>query len=272
MKVKLRILALCVLLCFSCVLLTSCSHQSSDHASNPSKYDEDGAVWTVTVEATCTEPGEKQYTCSKCGFVQKQNIVLGHTYNENNVCTTCSFELAPSTGLKYEQSGDGTCSITGYKNTFDKNIVIPAYYEGSCVDTIVAGAFKDCKMSSIIIPETVKVIGNRAFEGSWVTSIKIPDGVLTIGEHTFYKSTLKNIVLPKSITQIRSYAFDDCTYLENIYFEGTFEEWLAIEILEPQGNFFGNANVYCYSATQPTEDNGGSWQYWHYVNGEITLW
>lgn len=44
---------------------------------------------TVTKAATCTEPGEKTYTCSLCGESHTETIpATGHRY-ENGVCTVC---------------------------------------------------------------------------------------------------------------------------------------------------------------------------------------
>ena len=44
---------------------------------------------TVTKAATCTEPGEKSYTCSLCGESHTETIpATGHHY-ENGVCTVC---------------------------------------------------------------------------------------------------------------------------------------------------------------------------------------
>ena len=44
---------------------------------------------TVTKAATCTEPGEKTYTCSLCGESHTETIpATGHHY-ENGVCTGC---------------------------------------------------------------------------------------------------------------------------------------------------------------------------------------
>ena len=44
---------------------------------------------SVTRAATCTEPGEKTYTCSLCGESHTETIpATGHHY-ENGVCTVC---------------------------------------------------------------------------------------------------------------------------------------------------------------------------------------
>lgn len=40
---------------------------------------------------------------------------------------------------------------------------------------------------------------------------------------------MTSIRIPKTITKIERSALDQCTFLETIYYEGTEEEWEAIE-------------------------------------------
>ena len=47
----------------------------------------------VTKEATCTEAGEKLFTCTKCGATKTEVIAAkGHTYGEDGKCTVCGAE------------------------------------------------------------------------------------------------------------------------------------------------------------------------------------
>ena len=47
----------------------------------------------VTKEATCTEAGEKLFTCTKCGATKTEVIAAkGHTYGEDGKCTVCGKE------------------------------------------------------------------------------------------------------------------------------------------------------------------------------------
>ena len=95
-------------------------------------------VKSTTVEATCTEDGYTEYSCS-CGSVRVDDFVhaLGHTYNDGEVtaptcteegytkytCTVCGFETygdrKEATGhsdpLLEIESVDSTCNVRGYK-------------------------------------------------------------------------------------------------------------------------------------------------------------
>ena len=79
-------------------------------------------------------------------------------------------------------------------------------------------AFQDSALSNIPIPDTVTDIGQRAFEGcTKVTSISLPNNITYIGPYTFgYCSSLKNIDMPVNLTCIDCYAFTGCSALTNI--------------------------------------------------------
>ena len=75
-------------------------------------------------------------------------------------------------------------------------------------------------------------IGEGAF---WycesLTSITIPGSVTSIGFGAFYRCTsLTSITIPNSVTSIDRSAFYDCTSLTTVYYDGTEEQWAAIEI------------------------------------------
>ena len=86
-------------------------------------------------------------------------------------------------------------------------------------------------LTSITIHSGVTSIGNWAFyECSSLTSIEIPAGVTSIGDSAFaYCSSLTSIEIPAGVTSIGSWAFGYCSNLEIIYYNGTAEQWNAIE-------------------------------------------
>lgn len=61
-------------------------------------------------------------------------------------------------------------------------------------------------------PDGVEEIGDYAFSGTKLSSLAIPEGIKIIGEKAFYngygyRNTLIDIELPDSITEIKAYAF-----------------------------------------------------------------
>ena len=102
--------------------------------------------------------------------------------------------------LSYSYENDGTAEVSGIKNGYSRDIVIPQFVE------------KDGKLHS------VTSIGNSAFYGcTGITSIEIPNSVTSIGNSAFYGCTgITSIEIPNSVTSIDSEAFENCTGLTSI--------------------------------------------------------
>ena len=71
---------------------------------------------------------------------------------------------------------------------------------------------------TLIIPDSVKSIGNYAFQNcTGLTSLTIGSGVTSIGEGVFYEcSGLTDITIPYSVTTIGDSAFYKCSELTEI--------------------------------------------------------
>ena len=74
------------------------------------------------------------------------------------------------------------------------------------------------KSGEYIIPNSIKTIGNYAFEGcTSLTNIIIPNSVTKISAYAFYGcAKIKNVITPNSITTIDEHAFSNCSALESI--------------------------------------------------------
>ncbi|MBR5131736.1 MAG: leucine-rich repeat domain-containing protein [Alistipes sp.] len=120
-----------------------------------------------------------------------------------------------------------------------ENIFYYEYLDCVVEDSVIrAEVFKDDKeLTSIVVPDGVTEIGERAFWGcSNLTSITIPESVTQIGEYTFYGcSSLTSITIPNSVTSIGRYAFYGCSSLKSIkvankYCYNAFKNWAGCDI------------------------------------------
>jgi len=92
------------------------------------------------------------------------------------------------------------------------------YTISSSVKSIKVEAFFLSYLTSVTIPNSVKSIGNRAFDScSSLKSVKISDGVKSIGDLAFCScEKLKSITIPNSVTKIGDGAFLDSYGLTSI--------------------------------------------------------
>lgn len=115
----------------------------------------------------------------------------------------------PSVGLEIQENGDGTCTIIGTGTCYDEYIIIPDDINGMDVTEIAADAFKNSNITGVVIPGSVKIIGNSAFEGCEnLEDVVICDGVNEIGERAFaFIYQEGSIEFTDSITTIGKDAF-----------------------------------------------------------------
>lgn len=179
----------------------------------------------------------KWYHFNSRGYMEHDKTIDGYYLDNSgawkNVTTT-------SENLKFDKS---TGTIVGYSGS-NTVVTIPSEIDGVTVTSIGNEAFSPCnnptKITSITIPDSVKSIGESAFEWcSDLTSIDIPknvksiakatfcgciqlasltmpNGVTSIGEGAFAECSLTNINIPDSVTYIGDVAFKGCRSLKSI--------------------------------------------------------
>ena len=123
-------------------------------------------VTDEAVAATCTKTGLTEGKhCSRCNeILVKQDTIkaLGHN-NKNGICLTCNEDISTK-GLKYASGPEAnTVIVAGIGTAIDKDIIIPAVYDGKKVVAIGDDCFKGVAVVSVDIPDSVTKIGNYAF-------------------------------------------------------------------------------------------------------------
>lgn len=194
---------------------------------NPGDHVHDYTV-VITKEPTCTENGEKTYTC-ECGDSYTEVIPkLGHNYVDGT-CTNCGekdpdflIETDPSAFFwgKNTSNGVTTWYITGLTSLGSKltDFVIPKIYQGGEVTGI--GSYNSngifgTTTKSVILPDTIKYIGQNVFQYSKIESIAIPDSVTNIMNNAFFEcGQLKHVKMSKNIATIGDSAFFGCYSVE----------------------------------------------------------
>ena len=143
----------------------------------------------------------------------------------------------PATDFKYEFLGEKEYAvITQYIGT-SKNVVIPSTIEGCPVtslkgfevDGTIQGVFQDATVETVVIPKSVKWIGNRTFKNcTALTSVTLRENsdLQVISIEAFENCTsLKNINLEvaQNLKTIENVAFRNCSSIEKMKFPANLE-------------------------------------------------
>ena len=136
--------------------------------------------------------------------------------------------------VNYTLSEDGThyivSGVSGNKRALESYDVLSEYAEeegGALlpVTEIGRGAFMECTLYKVTLPDSIEIIGANAFTFCSFSEFTIPEGVTTIGFSAFGKCTaLTEIVIPESVTSIDSLAFAYCSNLERVTIKGPITE------------------------------------------------
>ncbi len=120
----------------------------------------------------------------------------------------------------FELNQDGkSYSVAGFSpSCTQKDIVIPAFYNGLSVTKIKEKSLWNSKINSVVIPENITEIGGYAFSfGAKLTKVLMQEGVVAIGEAAFGAcSCLKEIIIPQSVASMEKYAIQNCYELQSV--------------------------------------------------------
>lgn len=164
----------------------------------------------------------------KESFVDHLDCVGSHKSNVQKLITDEEMpeELKPWNVNDF--TFDGT-TITGLsesgakKRANDPNMVMPNETpDGKAVtaiaDTERDGLFTtdDEKLNSVVLPNKLEKIGEKAFYDSDITEVTFPETLKTIGKQAFQMTNLVDVILPDSVTEIGSSAFASVFTVENV--------------------------------------------------------
>ncbi len=104
------------------------------------------------------------------------------------------------------------------RSVFGRDSLIETFVFGDKVEVIPTRLCANLKkVTEIIIPNSVKTIGYRAFYNSGLTKVVIGNNVTTIGVRAFQSCyALNDITIPNSVTIIGDTAFSNCTQLKKV--------------------------------------------------------
>ncbi len=159
------------------------------------------------------------------------------------------------------------CSSLRYFTVPNRISIVPEYMFWQCsnlqeivlpngVTEIGRYAFESCtSLTRVIIPDSLTAIGGSAFRNcTQLTDIQLPDRMSALGSYTFANCSsivylaipqgvtkllgsvfyncngMLEVHIPSSITSIGTSVFDRCTALQNVYFQGTKQQYIGLTV------------------------------------------
>ena len=144
-----------------------------------------------------------------------------HSVGDDGFCWICARPLSTTAGIEYAVLENGqSVKVVRFFGAFDQSRVnISSEYQNLPVTELGDGAFESLDMlTTIILPDTMKSIGVRAFAGcSALTELQIISELTTIEQNAFYGCTkLAVFEIPTTVTKIGEFAFAECDGLTSV--------------------------------------------------------
>ena len=104
---------------------------------------------------------------------------------------------------------------------YGRSFTVPDEVDGRTITELDANAFSNkSDLRSVILPDTIRVIGDCAFMNTPIESISLPDSLEYIEEHAFDNSGLTSVTIPSGVKTIKEKAFRNCKSLKSVTIEG----------------------------------------------------
>ncbi len=206
-------------------------------------YQSNTTMQQVTIPSTVTTIGEQAFaSCSALTTVTIPASVTSIGLTPFFSCRSLTSLTVASGNTKYDSREGCNAIIETATNTLVAGIATSTI--PSTVTAIGDYAFYMMPIASIVIPGSVKTIGQAAFiYCSYLTSVTLSEGLETIGQNAFdgcealesinipstttsistaFSGTgLTSVVIPISISSLDDYAFDRCSDLTSITLSGS---------------------------------------------------
>ncbi|MBR6715177.1 MAG: leucine-rich repeat protein [Prevotella sp.] len=257
----------------TCHRLTSIKIPNSVTTINKFTFFDCVRLKTIEIPNSVTSIGEQAfYGCVNLTSIEIPNSVTSIGEKAFYKCSRLSSIVVQNGNSKYDSRNNCNALIQTDNNELIygcKNTIIP-----NGIKIIGNGAFYNCGITSVEIPNSVTTIGEQAFDGCYnLTSIEIPNSVTSIGEKAFYGcSSLSSIIVQNGNSKYDSR--NNCnaliqtdnnelilgcmnTNIPNgikIIGEGAFYgcDFTSIEIPNSVTSIGENAFICCYSLTSIT--------------------
>ncbi len=180
-------------------------------------YGENDMGWTPFTTGSWKEMDFDEYI-SECWEDTEETLHLRVVLPDDSIAleTSYRFHHVPRCAFDHEDYW-GDVAITGYHGNVE-TVEVPAEIDGKRVVRIAAEAFSNhLYVSKIILPDSIRSIGERAFLNTWMNEIVLPDPIEEISAGAFEDcARLKAVSWPACADEVPDYAFAGCEDLASV--------------------------------------------------------
>lgn len=188
----------------------------------------DYTLTSLSVPSTVENIGNYAfYGCSELDSVILGDNVLQVGNNAFNKCNNLSYLCVGRNVQNIGTNAFANCSISHLIYNADScTHVEHCEIFGNTISTLNIGnyvrfipdyAFENCLgITTVNLPNSVRMIGKNAFKGSGLVSISMGNNVTNIGDSSFQGCPFVSLTLPNAVTHIGNSAFRNCLSLESI--------------------------------------------------------
>lgn len=143
----------------------------------------------------------KNILSKKEGVTLPETLVLPTEDANGNKITAIDDTFKGDTNIKSLIVPSSYTTIS--ENAFEGSSLTSIDLSNSQIETISKSAFKDCgSLTSVKLPETLKMIDSDAFTNAQITSLILPTSLETLSQNAIYLTKLTSIDIPKNVSSI----------------------------------------------------------------------
>ncbi len=149
-----------------------------------------------------------------------RHISLPILFTIASICS-CGQHITTVDNIRYNLE-NGEATIMAQNSSLSGDIIIPETISYNDIEykvtNVADSAFKETKITSIILPNSIVSLGHSCFYlCRSLTSITLPNNLTAVGDYCFTGCTnLTSITLPNSITSLGNDCFWSCFNLTSI--------------------------------------------------------
>lgn len=203
----------------------NCNHLTSASISNgvesiPQTLFAGTPITSISIPSSVTAIGNSAFkNCTQLGTVNynARNInqiggISVYVFNGCNSIETVVIGPDAERIPKYAFFGATKSSTASVSLTID-------FSNATSLTSIGASAFRETKLTNVVIPNTVTTIESEAFKScSQLESFVLGSGINSIGDEVFQYCALREFTIPESVRTIGQWGFRGCTNLHTVHF------------------------------------------------------